>query len=116
VLAFPLWHGQEPGHSRCTYLKLNVPWACCLSQTACGANKLLKPPVEPARLPYTAGLIWQSALWEALSEGVASLADFIGHPWRPSSLAADAHHIIIYPSPYISTLRSAPIQEVNGRW
>ena len=77
-----------------------------------------KPPVEPARLPYRVwqnAPAWQTALWESLTEGVTAISDFIGHPWRPPSLAADEHHVIGFPSIGVGTVRSALYQQVMGK-
>lgn len=81
-----------------------------------GAETLLKLPAQPARLPFAADLAWQRALRKSLRESVTSLTDFLGHPWRPSSLPVDAHHVSGIPSQWIGCMWSLLYQEVMGKF
>ena len=40
------------------------------------------------------------------------LADFLGSPWRPTNMAADALHMTAYSSQCVGTQRTAPYMEV----
>ena len=88
-----------------------------LAQADRGANgkKLIRPPAEPARLPYMAEWAWQGELWLALSEGITSIADYLGYPWRPLGMTPDRHHITSFPGQCVGTIRSPLYQEVGDR-
>ena len=79
-----------------------------------GAGKLHKPPAQPARLPTApwAGT-WQNLLWMGMVEGVISIADFLGHPWRPRSLPAHQYSLTAFPSESVGTMRSVLYQRVS---
>ena len=79
----------------------------------------LKPPAEPARLPFAAELTWQRALRSSLAEGVASLADFLGQTRRPSGLAPPADYedaVDTYPSHRVGSERCALFEVGDSLW
>ena len=79
-----------------------------------GARKLLRPPGEPARLPFLAAQACQAELWKALTEGVASIADFLGYVWRRKGLPPDNLFVAVHPCWCMGSMRSALFQEQVG--
>ena len=76
---------------------------------------MLKPPAEPARLPFLAAeMVWQRVLRMCLMECTTLLTDFLGHPWRlPATRPVDQHFVNFFPSCRIGSARTALFQEVR---
>lgn len=86
------------------------------AEKGAGTRKLHKPPPEPARLSYKLEWSWQLPLWQAMTEGVAPITGFLGHPWRARGLPAHEQHGTGFPFPCqcVGSVRSALYQEVTG--
>ena len=75
------------------------------------ARKLLRPPAEPARLPYKPICGWQSALWEALAQSADHIAHFVNHPWS-RKVPVHEIHVDGFSSQFVGIARTALYQEV----
>ena len=106
------------GCARCRY-QLHVPvvhaeWACLAqADQGAGAQKLLRRPTEPARLPYTPTWGWQRALWGILADAAASASAFVEYPCRIRKVEIDAVHVTGFPSDSMGQARLALFQEVT---
>ena len=72
-----------------------------------GAQRLLRAPAEPPRLPYSPDHCWQADLWKALAEGVTSLTDFLARGWQRGEVPLDAHHVTAVPTYFVGSVRTA---------
>lgn len=78
-----------------------------------GAQRLVRPPSEPPRLPYTPTCTRQRALWGALVDSVAHVALFVNHPWLlPESPFKRIVAVDGFPSENVGMARTALFQEV----
>ena len=115
VLAYCRWSlacACSKAHYHCRHVYQSLLTAMCADAPAQGAEKLLKPPAEPARLPFSAELTWQRALRTCLMQSATLLSDFLGYPWQQPRVPPNQHYIVCFPSHAMGSARTALFQEV----
>ena len=92
---------------------MHADCTCSGAQGDQGTHKLLRSPIELARLPYTPTCGWQHALWKAVAKSVAMITVYLKHPWRPHEI--DHHKITVdgFPSTCVGFARTALYLEVT---